>query len=84
MTTTTRPHGMRAELRSWYFDDSLSSWCGDVYGDVEEQFNDGQPIRIMSANVVEVREHLDMKVIEMISGDLWFMLDANELKRPPT
>jgi hypothetical protein len=84
MTTTTRPHGMRAELRDWWFDDNQLCWRGDVYGDEEGMFNDGQPFDILSREVLEVRRHLDMQVIEMISGDLWFMLDVNELKRPPT
>jgi hypothetical protein len=79
---TTRPSGMRAELREWCYDEERLCWEGEIHDDVTESFRDGQPVRFPASSVREVVEYKDYDVLVTHNGGHYFMSHSTRLFKP--
>jgi hypothetical protein len=73
---------MRAELREWFYDDERKAWEGQVYGDLEEVFDNGQPMRFSPQAVKEVIEYLKYDVLVTKGNERYFMMHSTRLNKP--
>lgn len=73
---TTRPVGMRAELRDWYYSTGTRRYVGLVYEDVHDFILDGTFIAIYAKDLKEVRPMKDVTIFEFKNGERWYALAA--------